>query len=59
MQIHIGSIYVHANIHRIRFTTVQYSVIMGSFGINSEIEGGYILTCQAHPLSDDVDLVFE
>jgi len=26
---------------------------------DSEIEGGYILTCQAHPLSDDVDLVFE
>jgi ring-1,2-phenylacetyl-CoA epoxidase subunit PaaE len=26
---------------------------------DSEIEEGYILTCQAHPLSDDVDLVFE
>ncbi|MBR9861361.1 ferredoxin--NADP reductase [bacterium] len=24
-----------------------------------EIEQGYILTCQAHPLSDDVDLVYE
>lgn len=26
---------------------------------DAEIEEGYILTCQAHPLSDDVDLVFE
>jgi ring-1,2-phenylacetyl-CoA epoxidase subunit PaaE len=26
---------------------------------DSEIDEGYILTCQAHPLSDDVDLVFE
>jgi len=26
---------------------------------DSEIDDGYILTCQAHPLSDDVDLVFE
>lgn len=26
---------------------------------DTEIEMGYILTCQAHPLSDDVDLVFE
>lgn len=26
---------------------------------DAEIDQGYILTCQAHPLSDDVDLVFE
>ena len=26
---------------------------------DAEIDEGYILTCQAHPLSDDVDLVFE
>ncbi len=26
---------------------------------DAEIEEGYILTCQAHPLSDDVDLIFE
>lgn len=26
---------------------------------DAEINEGYILTCQAHPLSDDVDLVFE
>lgn len=26
---------------------------------DAEIEEGYILTCQAHPLSDGVDLVFE
>jgi ring-1,2-phenylacetyl-CoA epoxidase subunit PaaE len=26
---------------------------------DAEIEQGYILTCQAHPLSDDVDLIYE
>ncbi len=26
---------------------------------DTEIDEGYILTCQAHPLSDDVELVFE
>jgi ring-1,2-phenylacetyl-CoA epoxidase subunit PaaE len=26
---------------------------------DAEIDEGFILTCQAHPLSDDVDLVFE
>ena len=26
---------------------------------DAEIDEGYILTCQAHPLSDDVDLIFE
>ncbi len=26
---------------------------------DTEIEMGYILTCQAHPLTDDVDLIFE
>lgn len=26
---------------------------------DAEIDQGYILTCQAHPLSDDVDLVYE
>ena len=26
---------------------------------DAEINEGYILTCQAHPLSDDIDLVFE
>jgi ring-1,2-phenylacetyl-CoA epoxidase subunit PaaE len=26
---------------------------------DSEIDEGYILTCQAHPLTDDIDLVFE
>lgn len=26
---------------------------------DAEIEHGYILTCQAHPLTDDVDLIYE
>ena len=26
---------------------------------DSEIDEGFVLTCQAHPLTDDVDLVFE
>lgn len=26
---------------------------------DAEIDDGYILTCQAHPLSDDVDLIYE
>jgi ring-1,2-phenylacetyl-CoA epoxidase subunit PaaE len=26
---------------------------------DAEIDEGYILTCQAHPLSDGIDLVFE